>query len=161
MGGVGSEILHLLKLYGICKLVNGERSSACAMCIKLIMIAFEHMMSGVTSENLAEVENNIIQFFSIIFVTIVSILSFNGLPNQILLPSGGVQADPAIGRICAQLFVYVMRVSPSIFKKLIVTLKEADRTMVEAAVRADMTGYIVKKSNAPVKKKLNLSSFKK
>ena len=161
MGGVGSDILRLFQLYGVCKLANCNRVSACAMCVKLIMIAFEHMMNDVNSENMAEIEENVTQYFSVIFVTIVSVLSFNGLPNRILLPSGGQQADPAIGRICAQLLVYVMRMSPEIFKKLIVILVEDHRTIVETAIRADMTGYKAKKSNVPIKKKLNLSSFKK
>ena len=152
MNGVGIEVLQLLRGYGTMSL-NGElvemnRTDACANSMKILMISFQHLVAE---------EPKIPAFLAVVFETLVSLISFNGLPNN---PSGRHGADPTLGRMCAQAMVHIARVAPSVFKGSMSLLGEEDRTGLEKAVRADMSGYAPPRSLATTKKKLNLKSFK-
>jgi hypothetical protein len=86
---------------------------------------------------------------------LVETISFNGLPNS---PSGKSGADERIGKMCAQVFVHIARTTPHIFKSTVTAVMPECRSAIEAAVRADMSGYI-STSQGPAKKKLSLKGF--
>jgi len=155
MRKAGGQVLQLTKLYGNCQLegpaYNENRTSMCAMSIKMIMLTFQYMNTD------KAVSAEIVSFHSIVFETLVSLVTFNGLPGQ-GASTLNANADPALGRICAQFFVHILRVAPALFKACLVNISAEDRNVLEAAVRADMEGY-QKKKVAVVKKPLKLKSF--
>jgi hypothetical protein len=169
MTGVGAEIMHLLKAYG-CMLAGGQisdhRTAACTDCIRIIIVAFQHMhaSSSVSKQEETVVaqydEQMISAFLSVVFESLVSLIVFNGLPNHIISGNGGVNADPVIGRICAQSIVLVARTTPLAFKASMALVGPEDRGMLEAAARAELSGYARgSREHAPVKKKINLTGF--
>jgi hypothetical protein len=95
---------------------------------------------------------------SILFETLLAILRFNGLPNH---PSPQSDGDEALGRMSAQSILHIARTTLVPFKASMASLSDHDRGLLEFAVRAEMTGYVVQGQAAPVKKKLNMGSFKK
>ena len=121
----------------------------CAECIKIIMVAYQCLIS-VSIE-----ESKFIAFMASLFTLLVESVSFNGLPNS---PSGKAGADDKIGKMCAQVFVYIARTTPPIFKSTMASVIPECRSTIEAAVRADMSGY-VSVSQGPAKKKLSLTGF--
>jgi len=155
MRKVGAPVLQLVKLYGVCQLncpdFDANRTTVCAMSMKMIMITFQCM-------NTDKVTNDeTVAFYMIVFQALVSIVSFNGLPSQ-GTDTLNARADPALGRICAQFFVHVLRTAPTLFKACLVQISVEDRNVLETAVRADMEGYQKKKVVA-VKKTLKLKAF--
>jgi len=123
----------------------------CAMSIKMIMLTFQYM----NTDKVVNAET--VSFHTIVFEALVSLVSFNGLPSQ-STSTLHASADPALGRICAQFFVHILRLAPALFKACLVNISAEDRSVLEAAVRADMEGY-QKKKVAVVKKPLKLKSF--
>jgi hypothetical protein len=146
---IGPMVLELFHLYGTYHLQGTKRTAACATCMKIIMLTFSYK----TSEN----EENIhtAAFLSMVFQILVDLISYNGLPNDKKVNPG---SDQALGRMSAQFFVHVLRTSPTLFKECMGSLPNNVRLVLESSVRAEMSGYA---SVAPVKKKLNLKSFKK
>ena len=156
MEAAGAELMNILKTYGICSAPQGpsfdrERVIVCADAMKLIMMSLQQLSSQQSTD-----ESQLSAYLVVVFELFTSVISYNGLPNH---PSGRPKADPSIGRICAQGIVFVVRSAPAAFKSAIVQLAAEDRTTLEMAVRADMSGYVVAQK-APAKKKLSLKGFK-
>lgn len=151
---IGVEILAVLQMYGT--LTNPDfhihRTNMCASSIKFALAAIQQFMA----DNLPEDE--FAKFLVVMFMAIIPVVRYNGLPNH-PLPNGQL-SDPAIGKMCAQTMVHVARTAPVPFKTSMALMAEQDRAVLEFAVRADMSGYVVA-AQATVKKKLNLQSFKK
>lgn len=146
---VGPHMLELYHLYGINEISGQHRTVVCATCTKIIMLAYQHISSSKAEEE------DMIMFLITIVDVLTSIVSYNGLPNQEVFNKG---SDSSLGRMCAQVFVHVLRASPSIFKACMSRLKEEVKLILESTVRADMAGY---PSKEPVKKKLNLESYRR
>ena len=150
---VGCEILQLLRAYSL-RIVAGQdfdenRITVCAESVKVNMIAFQYLHS-VSME-----DSKFVSFLSAMFDVLVDCVSYNGLPNH---PSGKAGADETIGKMCAQVFVHVARTTPLVFKSAMVIISVERRTILETAVRADMSGYAAPRKE-PLKKKLNLKGF--
>lgn len=149
LGSVGAMVLEIFQLYGTHQLHGTRRTIACATCMKIVMFTFSY----ITSEKVDNTHGA--AFLSIVFQVLVELVSYNGLPNERKKNPG---SDPALGRMSAQFFVHVLRTSPALFKECMGDLDDSIRSVLESSVRADMSGYA---SAAPLKKKLNLRSFKK
>ena len=149
---VGFEILQLLKAHGT-RVLSGQgfdenRVTVVAEAVKVNIMAYQYLNS-VSAE-----EGNLISFISTLFEVLVENIRYNGLPNH---PSGKVGADETIGRMCAQVFVHVARTTPLVFKSTMGTISPESRTVLEAAVRADMSGYAAPQRES--KKKISLKGF--
>jgi len=149
---VGFEILQLLKAHGT-RVLSGHgfdenRVTVVAEAVKVNIMAYQYLNS-VSAE-----EGNLISFISTLFEVLVENIRYNGLPNH---PSGKVGADETIGRMCAQVFVHVARTTPLVFKSTMGVISPESRTVLEAAVRADMSGYAAPQRES--KKKISLKGF--
>ncbi|KAL3937599.1 MAG: hypothetical protein SGBAC_007324 [Bacillariaceae sp.] len=152
---IGVEILAVFQMYGtltVLKEYHVHRTNICASCIKFVLAAIPQFTSD------SVVDEEIAKFLVVIFMALIPVVRYNGLPNH-PLPNGQL-SDPAIGRMCAQTMVHIARTAPVPFKTSMTLMNEQDRAVLEFAVRSDMTGYAVA-AKAPVKKKLNLKGFKK
>lgn len=149
MGDAGPYMLELLHLYGINTISGQHRTLVCATCTKIIMLAYQYLSLSKGEEE------DMIMFLTTVFEVFTNIVSHNGVPNQEVFNNG---SDPSLGRMCAQFFVHVLRASPTTFKTCMCRLKEEAKLILESTVRADMSGYPPKE---PVKKKLNLESFRR
>ncbi|KAL7553470.1 hypothetical protein ACHAWF_016747 [Thalassiosira exigua] len=148
---VGCEILQLLRGHGV-RLLAGEgfdenRTTVCAEAVKVNIMAFQYLNS------MSEEEGKFVSFTLTLFEVLVEIVSFNGLPNH---PSGKKGGDEAIGKMCAQVFVHVARTTPMLFKSTMAAISPSSKSVLEAAVRADMSGYAAPKR---VSKKISLKGF--
>jgi hypothetical protein len=153
---VGAEILSVFQSYGtlnVSKEAQAYRTTACAECMKIVLFTNQQFAADDSSG-----ENEIATFLVVLFQSFISVLRFNGLPNH---PPPQAGSDPAIGRMCAQAITHIARTTPLPFKSSMAGLSEHDRAVLEFAVRAEMSGYATAAAQAPVKKKLNLKSFKK
>ena len=154
MQGVGAQVLGLLKAYGTlsipAKEAQNNRITGCADSMKIIMIAYQNLLSADNHVQLAA-------FLSVVFEALTSVIAYNGLPNQ-ASPQPG--ADPTLGRLSAQAIVHVARTSPVAFKESMATLSDQGRALLEFSFRGEMNGY-ASVTQAPVKKKLNLQGFTK
>jgi hypothetical protein len=150
MRSVGYEILQLFRAHALRlldgKVLDDNRTTVCAESIKVNLMAFQYLSSS------SEEEGNFVSFISTLFEVLVESISFNGMPNN---PSGNAGADESIGRMCAQVFVHVARTSPMIFKSAMPVISPDSRTILESAVRADMSGY----AKADTKRKISLKGF--
>ena len=149
---LGFEIFQLFRYHSTNMSLNYPAEDTlimCAECIKIIMIAYQYL-TLVSIE-----ESKFVAFLASLFALLVESVSFNGLPNS---PSGKHGADDRIGKLCAQVFVHIARTTPPIFKSTMVSVMPECRSTIEAAVRADMSGY-VSVSHGPAKKKLSLQGF--
>ena len=149
---VGCEILQLLRAYGV-RILDGSgfdenRVTVCTESVKVNVMAFQYLTSISTEED------KLISFISTLFEVLVENIRMNGLPNH---PSGNVGADETIGRMCAQVFVHVARTTPMVFKSTMTVISPESRTVLEAAVRADMSGYAAPQRET--KKKISLKGF--
>ena len=156
MEAAGAQLMNILKVYGVFSTpqsssVHSERVTVCADATKLIMMSLQQLCSQQHAD-----EAQLSAYLAVVFEVFTSLISYNGLPNH---PSGRPKADPSLGRMCAQGIVFVVRSAPAAFKAAIVQLTAEDRTTLEMAVRADMSGYVVAQK-APAKKKLSLKGFK-
>ena len=145
----GYEILQLFRAHALCQLdgVDETRLTVCAESIKLNLMAFQYLSSSHVEEG------TVASFISTFFEILIEGISFNGIPNN---PSGNAGADEVIGRMCAQVFVHVARTSPMIFKSTLSVIAPESRTILESAVRADMSGY---SSKADTRRKISLKGF--
>lgn len=153
--GVGGDVLATLYQYGTLKVpaaARANRQTACANSIKLVLAAYQQISSDEAGDE------QVAAFLSILFETLLAILRFNGLPNH---PSPQSDGDEALGRMSAQSILHIARTTPVPFKASMASLSDHDRGLLEFAVRAEMTGYVVQGQEAPAKKKLNVGSFKK
>jgi hypothetical protein len=149
---VGCEILQLFRAHAL-RLLDGmgvdeSRITVCAECIKLNLMAFRYLNTPSDGEG-----TNCVSFISTLFEILVESVSYNGMPNN---PSGNAGADEVIGRMCAQVFVHIARTSPVIFKSTMSVISPDSRTILESAVRADMSGYAAK---TDTKRKISLHGF--
>jgi len=149
---VGFEILQLLRAHGV-RVLSGpgfdeNRVTVCAESVKVNLMAFQYLISA------SKEEDKSVSFISALFEILVESISFNGLPNH---PSGKKGADETIGRMCAQVFVHVVRTAPMLFKSTMVAISPESRAVLESAVRADMSGYAAPKR--VTKKKISLKGF--
>jgi len=158
---IGAEVLLLLKMYGCCVHVvpkNKEevdlRIATCADSMKITMAALQCLIPTAT-----ESPEKATAFLTVAFEVLISLIQYNGLPNADRSPHNA--ADPALGKIAAQAVTHVVRSAPLVFKATMVGLSAENRSILETAVRADMTGYADSRTNAPTKKKLSLKGFKK
>jgi hypothetical protein len=157
LGGyfIGGDVLATLYQYGTLKVpaaARAHRQGACANSVKLVLIAYQQISSDESDGQ------QVATFLSILFETLLAILRFNGLPNH---PSPQTDGDEALGRMSAQAILHIARTTPVPFKASMASLSDHDRGLLEFAVRAEMTGYVVQGQQAPVKKVLNVRSFKK
>lgn len=151
---VGFEVLQLLRAYSL-RLAPGQgfdenRVNVCAEAVKVNMIAFQYLCTTSGQEGASAT------FLLTLFQVLVESVSFNGLPGN-LLDTRNDGADENIGRMCAQVFVHVVRSNPLVFKSTIAAMAPETRTVLENAVRADMSGYAAPKRE---KKKLSLKGFR-
>lgn len=153
---VGFEVLQLLRTYNL-RLAPGpgfdeNRVTVCAEAVKVNMIAFQYLSTTPGEEGTSS------SFLVVLFQVLVEGISFNGLPGNSMLGTGGHGADENIGRMCAQVFVHIARSNPLMFKSAILAMAADSRTVLENAVRADMSGYAA--PTREKKKKLNLKGFR-
>ncbi len=151
---VGFEVLQLLRAYSL-RLAPGQgfdenRVNVCAEAVKVNMIAFQYLCT--TSGQ----EDTCATFLLALFQVLVESVSFNGLPGNVL-DTRNDGANENIGRMCAQVFVHVVRSNPLVFKSTIAAMAPETRSVLENAVRADMSGYAAPKRE---KKKLSLKGFR-
>jgi len=149
---VGFEILQLLRGHGV-RIIAGEgfdenRVTVCAESVKVNIMAFQYLNS------VSKEDSKFVSFISAMFEVLVEIISFNGMPNH---SSGKEGADETIGRMCSQVFVHVARTAPMMFKSTMAIISPENRAVLEAAVRADMSGYAAPKRET--KKKISLKGF--
>lgn len=153
--GVGADVVGVIYQYGTMKVPDVARSYRIAVCADAMKIVLEAYQQVSTSDSDEQVAN----FLSVIFETLLAVLRFNGLPNH---ASPETLGDPALGRMSAQATLHIARTTPVPFKSCLATLSDHDRTLLEFSVRAEMSGYAVTaQQQAPTKKKLNLKGFKK
>ena len=142
----------LMRFYGKFVLVRSgfdeNRVTVCTESVKVNVMAYQYLTSVSTEED------KLISFISTLFEVLVENIRMNGLPNH---PSGKVGADETIGRMCAQVFVHVARTTPMVFKSTMQSISPESRTVLEAAVRADMSGYAAPQRET--KKKISLKGF--
>lgn len=153
-GGVGAEVLTTLYQYGTLQVPNAarpHRQTMCAQAMKLTLIGYQQITSDESDDQ------HVGAFLSILFATLLAILRFNGLPNH---PSPQADGDEALGRMSAQAILHVARTTPVAFKASMASLSDHDRGLLEFAVRAEMTGYVVQ-GQVAAPKKLNVKSFQK
>jgi ABC-type transporter Mla MlaB component len=168
---VGADVLGILYSYGTCSVPSNalaSRQTACADAMKTTLVTFQQISSDAMKTTLVTFQQissdtsgddgPIVQFLSVFFEMLLAVMRFNGLPNH---PSPQALGDPALGRMSAQAVLHSARTAPAPFKTCVAELAEHDRTLLEFAVRAEMTGYQVQSQHAPEKKKLNLNNFKK
>lgn len=152
---IGSEVLGVFFNFGTAQ-INREvyeyRKTACAHSMKVMLLGYQQLCSAEDSDE------EVTSFILVLFETLLAVLRFNGLPNH---PSPSIDGCAALGRMVAQAILHIARTSPVPFKTAVASLGQTDRTLLEFAVRAEMSGYAVATQNAPVKKKLDLKSFKK
>lgn len=151
-----AEVLTVFQAYGTMQVppqVQSHQTTVCADAMKIVLVAIQQFSSDGTPEE------DVAQFLLVVFQTLISILRYNGLPNH-PSPNPG-SSDPALGRMCAQAITHVARTAALPFKSSMGLMSEQDRTVLEFAVRAEMSGYAVAPTQAAPKKKLNLQSFKK
>ena len=166
MAMLGKQIIDAFNNYGV---VNNEsmhskkrRMLVCSKCMKILMLSFQFMVIEAESipvgDAKSQFDRHVAEYLSTISGMMVNVINYNGLPNQ---PCQNIGADSVLGRMCAQFFVHVLRTYPTSFKLCLRTLNGTKRAVLEASVRADMSGYARQASCAPTKKKLNLKTFVK
>jgi len=154
MKSIGPNILNLLKYCGGSEVGSSQdkRVPICVMTVKIVMVTFQFMNSQEESE-----ESDIVNYLCLIFHYLVTVIMYNGLPNQ---PRANPDADVSLGRVSAQCFVQIVRIAPGAFKTSMASLEAHDRAVVELAVRAEMSGYATPKAApATSKVKLNFKAF--
>lgn len=158
MNEVGAEVLHFFKTFGtfaagatLSRAGRSQRTTACTDAMKIVLVSFQQLVSDSVEEQI------FVAFLTVVFDYMIIMLRFNGLPNHPLPQTG---SDPTLGRMTAQAVLHIARTAPAAFKATMASMSETDRSVLEFAVRAEMTGYATS-AQAPGKKKLNLEGFKK
>lgn len=153
LAALGFEVFQLFKYHSTD--MHTESTPAdeclilCAECIKIIMMAYQYLTAAAVGES------KFVAFLVSLFTLFVDTITFNGLPNS---PSGKAGADEKIGKMCAQVLSHIVRTTPLMFKSTMSFVAPECRSTIEAAVRADMSGY-ASASQGPARKKLNLKGF--
>lgn len=147
--GIVPDVLVLLQSYGTDHSAQGQRSTVCTDAMKILTIAYQQVSAEGS-------QDDVTSFLSLLLQVLLAVVRFNGLPNH---PSPNNGGDVQLGGLMAQTFVNIARATPGPFKTVLAELNDLDRTLLEFSVRAQMTGY--QTAHAPVKKKLDLKSFKK
>eukprot|EP00977_Amphora_coffeiformis_P001138 scaffold236_cov245-Amphora_coffeaeformis.AAC.5 len=148
----GSSVIEIFYAYGAGKAPDASKSQeVCVGAMKVILISFMQLVStGAADADFAA-------FLGVIFGVFLAVVRYNGFPNH---PSPQPGGHPTIGRLCAQAILHVAKTAPIPFKTCVAMLAPHDRTLLEFAVRGEMTGYQVQ-GGTQEKKKLNLKNFKK
>jgi hypothetical protein len=153
---LGGDIIGSLYQYGTLKIseeARPHRLVVCADAMKIVLLAYQQIASEDVDDS------KVTEFIHVVFSALLAIVRFNGLPNT---PSPEPRGDAALGRMAAQAIVHVARSTPALFKSSVAGLVDHERILLEFTVRAEMSGYPAPAHNeAPVKKKLDLKSFKK
>eukprot|EP00536_Pseudo-nitzschia_multiseries_P003440 jgi/Psemu1/252652/estExt_Genewise1Plus.C_530049 len=159
LSALGAEVFSLFQAYGTLSNNNdssselqAQRVTACTECMKIALASYQQCSTDFS-------EADITEFLIVLFEVFIAVLRFNGLPNH--PPPQGERSDPSIGRMCAQAITHVARTTPIPFKASMGGMSEQDRAVLEFAVRGEMSGYVVARAVAPVKKKLSLKGFSK
>ena len=154
MQGAGAQVIGLFKAYGTQTYpytgAEIHRHSVCSDSMKILMVSYNQLISG---DHML-----LTSFVTLVFECWVAIIQFNGLPNQ-STPQHG--ADAMLGKISAQAIMHVARTTPTVFKVSMGDLSDHARSILEFAVRSDMSGYAINSMQVPMKKKIDLTSFKK
>jgi hypothetical protein len=151
-----AEVLTVFQAFATMQVspeVQPHRTAVCADCMKIALVAIQQFSSDGTPEE------GVAQFLLVLFQALIVVLRYNGLPNH-PSPNPG-SSDSALGRMCAQAITHVVRTAPLPSKSSMGLMSEQDRTVLEFAVRAEMSGYVVAPTQAAPKKKLSLKGFKK
>jgi hypothetical protein len=156
LANVGADIMSILLTYGTSAAateVQVHRKTACADSLKLLLLGYQQMTSTIPSS-----DDDIVLYLLVLFECLLAVLRFNGLPNHPTL-----QGDVSLGRMSAQAILTVARTTPAAFKSTLAQLSnDHDRALVEFAVRGEMSGYATASTmQEPVRKKLNVASFKR
>lgn len=155
LASVGAEVVNLLCYYGTLastlRIEMPKRHLLFGDSMRVILAFYQQISTDSTGLS---------EFLAVLFEAFLAVLRFNGLPNH---PSPQEKGEPVLGRIVAQAVLHVARTSPEPFKTCMGTfLGDQDRAILEFSVRGEMTGYApTANAEAPVKKKLDLKSFKK
>jgi hypothetical protein len=156
LSALGAEVLSVFEGYGTLSdqavELQSKRVAACADCMKIALASYQQFSADFSDGDTTE-------FLVMLFEAFNAVLRFNGLPNH--PPPQGALSDSSIGRMCAQAITHIARTTPVPFKASMGGMSAQDRTILEFAVRGEMSGYAVAAAPAPVKKKLSLKGFKK
>ena len=151
-----AEVLVVFQAYATCNVptdLRVHRSSVCSDGMKVALTAIQQWSNdGSTEDDLA-------RFLHALFQVLIASIRYNGLPNN-AVPNPG-SSDPAVGRMCAQAITHIARVAAAPFKSSMALMPDADRVVLEFAVRAEMSGYASASTETVSKKKLSLKGFKK
>jgi len=161
--GMGPQFMFLLQSYGS---LSDECSSSpldlklyratiCAEAIRMNIFIFQCLSEGL-SKNIFT-EESLVSYLGFLLNVMVSVIDYNGLPNNVKSHSA---SDPAIGRLCAQTILHFAKTSSSFFKMCLVAIESEKRTIIETAVRSEMSGYAVAGTVRIQTKKLNFKAFK-
>jgi len=169
MHSVGAQVLNTLKKHGLYLVGNVDsqvRVSIIADSIRISMLAFQHLMTEnhAREDGTGSLNDVLASYLRVIFAILVPVIDFNGLPNNIKKTIG---SDPAIGKLCAQTIVHIARGSAPAFKCSMGSMTAEERSILEMAMRAELTGYPVANSSGLRKiashgkrGKLNIKAFK-
>ena len=174
MHGLGAHIMLVMKRYSLGLVAQSDSSvrlTVCTESIRILLIVFNHLLTAATpvaeekDDSITSVnEDQQAQFLAVLFTEMVCMIKYNGLPNNI--QHQNQNADSGIGRICAACVVQVAKASAAIFKQSMALLSMEERSTLEAAMRAELTGYPLNSSfggdaSGPKKKgKINFKAFK-
>lgn len=158
----GGEVLQLLASCGaptsdLPAFSPEVRKAIFADALRLLLIGYQHLTAWQESSHSSE---DMALYLLLLWEVLITVLRFNGLPNH-PTPSG----DVTLGRMVSQAITTVARTTPQAFKLGVGRLSEVDRALVEFAVRGELSGYAVATaaapSHEPLKRKLNVASFKR
>ena len=130
-----------------------HRSVVCADGMKLALTAIQQW------SNDGSAEEDLAQFLHVLFQVLIASIRYNGLPNN-PVPNPG-SSDPVVGRMCAQAITHIARIAATPFRSSMALMPDADRVLLEVAVRAEMSGYASAATEVVSKKKISLKGFKK
>jgi hypothetical protein len=151
---LGHQIVEVLLMFGVCRLnLYGSRLAVCSDIIKFLILSFQFM------DHFGHYDRESTLYLALVLELMVSIVQFNGLPND--TPNINVNADASLGRLCAQAFVSLARYSPSRLKESMMHLSIDQTLVVESAIRADIAGYKKVASTNTLRKKIDLKGYMK
>uniref|UniRef100_A0A7S1FZG8 Uncharacterized protein n=2 Tax=Corethron hystrix TaxID=216773 RepID=A0A7S1FZG8_9STRA len=148
MNQVGGSILVLLKTS--CGKPNEIpielRRRISAESIHVIVLVFQCLLvpDNGDGNSIQSSVQRLSDFLYVCAIVFVDVLTYNGLPS-VLPPLGDSRyADISLGRLCAQTLVHFARGAPGPFRVCLDRITSASfehRTIVETAVRAELSGY--------------------
>jgi hypothetical protein len=161
-----------------------RKQTACSDSIRFLLIGFQYLRPATTPKMEGEEDGSsetsdamvAVPYLQVLLECLLGVLRSNGLPNHpVSAPDDEDGPSVLVGRLCAQAAVSLARVAPGSFKSCLAQMGDADRMLVELAVRGEMSGYAsgvgggsfgssLTASAAPrepIKKPLNAASFKR